>query len=126
MIRPRSRAVTFVDSNVVTSPQGGGGGALDAPTLTYLGTNVQVTGSFTTPSSSEFPNGLLNVPIGAPELTLDQFSFYVNGVLIERTAITSFSSDETNVSCSLVVDTGELGYLLENDDEIVAVGKFST
>jgi hypothetical protein len=124
MIRPRSRAVTFVDSNVVTSPQGGGG-ALDSVTLTYLGTNAQVTGSFTSVSSSEFQNGLLVSPIGAPELTIDQFTFYCNGLLIEKDAIVSFNADEANVSCSLVINTGSLGYVLSSDDEFTAVGKFA-
>lgn len=124
MIRPRSRAVTFIDSNVVTAPQGGGG-ALDATTLTYLATNAQVTGSFTNISSSEFHYGLLTVPLGAPELTLDQFTFYCNGLLIEKSAITSFSANEANTTCSLVVNTGSLGYVLSSDDEFTAVGKFS-
>jgi len=124
MIRPRSRAVTFIDSNVVTSP-GGAGGSLDAATLTYLATNVQVTGSFLTPSSSEFHYGLLTVPLGAPELTKDQFIFFCNGILIEQDAIVSFTANETNTTCSLVVDTGSLGYVLASDDELSVVGKFS-
>ena len=124
MIRPRSRAVTFIDSNVVTSP-GGTGGSLDAATLTYLATTAQVTGSFTTPSSSEFNHGLLTVPLGAPELTLDQFTFFCNGVLIETDAVVSFTADGTNTTCSLVIDTGSLGYVFESDDELSAVGKFS-
>ena len=125
MIRPRSRTVTFVDSNVVTSPQGGGGGALDAPTLTYLATNAQITGSFSSISSSEFTYGLLSVPVGAPELTIDQFTFYCNGLLIEKSAIVSFSANELNTTCSLIIDTGSLGYVLSSDDEFTAVGKFA-
>ena len=125
MIRPRSRTVTFVDSNVVTSPQGGGGGALDAPTLTYLATTAQVTGSFLSVSSSEFHTGLLTVPIGAPELTIDQFSFYCNGLLMEKDAIVSFIANETNTTCSLIIDTGSLGYVLSSDDEFTAIGKFA-
>lgn len=124
MIRPRNRAVTFIDSNVVAST-GGTGGSLDAATLTYLATTAQVTGSFTTPSSSEFNQGLLTVPLGAPELTKEQFSFFCNGILIEQDAVVSFAANGANTTCSLVVDTGSLGYVFASDDEIAAVGKFS-
>lgn len=124
MIRPRSRSTNFIDSNVVTSPQGGGG-SLSSTTLTYLATTAQITGSFVNTSSVNFHNGLLSVPLGAPELTYNQFAFYCNGLMIEPSAIISFSASLDNTTCSLSVNTNLLGYVLSSDDEFTAVGKFS-
>ena len=58
-----------------------------------------------------------------PLNSVDQFDFYVNGSEVEQIAITSFIDLEA--SSVLEVDTTILGYSLESNDTIVAIGKFS-
>ena len=77
MNRTRNTGVVFIDSNVITSPQSSGG-ALNSTTLTYLATNTQITGSVMTTSSVNFHNGFLSVPLGAPELTKNDFTYMKN------------------------------------------------
>ena len=47
---------------------------------------------------------------------------YANGILLEKTAITSFTQS-SNVT-TLVIDTAALGFSFDIDDEIIAIGKF--
>jgi hypothetical protein len=123
MNRTRNTGVVFIDSNVVTSPQNSGG-ALNSTTLTYLATNTQITGSVMTTSSVNFYNGFLSVPLGAPELTKNDFTFYVNGLSIENSAVNAFSASIDNTTSSLFINPSLLGYVLESSDEVTAVGKF--
>ena len=48
--------------------------------------------------------------------------FFVNGVLIERSAITSFT--DGGLVSTLVVSTANLGYSFQPGDEVVGIGKF--
>ena len=56
-----------------------------------------------------------------PQTTIDNFEFYVNGQKIP-TSLASFNSYTGGVSVTL--NTSLLGYTLETDDEIIAIGKF--
>ena len=82
---------------------------LVADTITPPGTIIFTGASILQPSS------LL------PATTVEEFEFYVNGENVP-TYMASFNSYVGGVS--IEIDTTQLGYTLETDDEIIAIGKF--
>jgi len=92
-------------------------------TIIYLNTNKQLTGTYSNPTTFIFNAGWLLAPIGLPPTSIDNFSIFCNGVLIEKTAIISFS-ELSNIS-TLIIDVNELGYQFEATDEVIAIGKFN-
>ena len=95
--------------------------------LVYINSNTQKTGTVTSTTSATFASGWLAAPSSLPNTSIDNFIFYVNGVLLERTAIVSFTQS-SNVS-TLIIDAAQLGYEFDGSapepDEIIAIGKFS-
>ena len=57
-----------------------------------------------------------------PSTTIANFEFYVNGQNVPS-SLASFNSYTGGVSVTL--NTSLLGYSLETDDEIIAIGKFA-
>ena len=90
--------------------------------LTYINTNKQLTATVVNSTTATFASGWIAAPSSLPATSIDNFILYVNGILLEKTAITSFTQS-SNVT-TLVIDTAALGYSFENDDEIIAIGKF--
>ena len=128
---------SVVDVGVLTSPgyntpitpyQASSGGSNKSSTasitaaLTYINTNKQLTATVVNSTTATFASGWITAPSSLPATSIDNFILYVNGILLEKTAITSFTQS-SNVT-TLVIDTAALGYSFENDDEIIAIGKF--
>ena len=111
---------------VVSSGGGGagGGGTIDPATLAYLNTNVQNLGTFVNTTTITFASGWLVAPSSLPATSINNFSIFVNGQLIESAAITSFT-ESGNVT-TLVININELGFGFDSNDEVVAIGKFSS
>jgi hypothetical protein len=57
-----------------------------------------------------------------PATTISSFEFYVNGQNVPS-SLASFNS--YNGGVSITFNTSSLGYSLETDDEIIAIGKFA-
>jgi hypothetical protein len=92
---------------------------------TYLGTSVTKTAVTITTNTAIF-NATFTQPANGsslPATSVSNFTFYVNGIYIPTTNITSFV-DNGGGTCTLTVNTTNLGYNLESTDEIVAIGKF--
>jgi len=103
---------------------GQAGSGVDANTITYLSTNKQQSGAYTSANSATFSSStILMAPVGIPATTIDSFSFFVNGIYVPKTAITSFS--QVGPNCVLIVDTAILDYQFKPNYEFTAVGKFS-
>lgn len=96
---------------------------LDPTVLVYLNTNIQKLGTFVSTTQATFASGWIVAPTGLPATSLNNFSIFCNGVLIENAAIVSFT--ESNGITTLVIDQSQLGYGFSASDEIVALGKFS-
>ena len=90
--------------------------------LTYINTNKQLTATVVNSTTATFASGWISAPSSLPATNIDNFILYANGVLLEKTAIISFTQS-SNVT-TLLIDTAALGYSFENDDEIIAIGKF--
>lgn len=119
----KPKSVTQFATSTATGGSGGGGG-VDPAILIYLNTNIQKEGTYVNSTTATFPSGWLAAPGGLPTTSINNFSIFINGALVEGAAITSFTqiSDVT----TLVIDPTELGYSLDSTDEIIAIGKFSS
>jgi hypothetical protein len=91
--------------------------------LTYLNTNIQKLGTFVNSTTITFNSGWLNAPSGLPATNVNNFTFFVNGVLVESAGIVSFTQN-AGIS-TLVIDPIKLNYEIDPSDEVVAIGKFS-
>jgi hypothetical protein len=65
---------------------------------------------------------IADTPSGFPALTVDDFQVYINGLNVEPAAITSIA--EVSGNTEIVFIPSELGYSLNSEFEITAVGKF--
>ena len=127
---------SVIDVGAVTSPRAltstaipaAGGGSNKSSTvsitaaLTYINTNKQLTATVVNSTTATFASGWIAAPSSLPATSIDNFILYANGILLEKTAITSFTQS-SNVT-TLVIDTAALGFSFDNDDEIIAIGKF--
>jgi hypothetical protein len=104
---------------------GGGGGNIDPATLTYLNASVQKLGTFVNPTTVTFASGWLPAPSGLPATSLNNFSIFCNGALIENAAIVSFT-ESGGVLTTLIINPTELGYSFDSQDEVIAIGKFNS
>jgi hypothetical protein len=102
---------------------GTGGTGVDPAVLAYLNTNIQKPGTYVNPTTVTFNSGWLVAPNGLPSTSINNFSIFINGQLVEQTAIVSFT--ESGGVTTLVINPTELGFSLDSSDEIIAIGKFS-
>jgi len=116
--KPKSSITSFSP----TPGGGGGGGNIDPLVLLYLNTNIQKLGDYVNPTTITFNSGWLAAPSGLPPTSLNNFSIFINGQLVEEAAIVSLT--ESGGITTLVIDEIELGFSLDPNDEIIAIGKF--
>jgi hypothetical protein len=107
-------------NNIVIMNSGGG---VDPAILSYLNSQKEVTGTFTSSNTVIFGLGWAVPPSGAPSPTAENFTFFINGQFVEPAAIASFVNNITY--STLTLNTTALGYALEADDVVVGVGKFA-
>jgi hypothetical protein len=98
-------------------------GGLDPAILSYLSSQKEVTGTFTSSNTVIFGLGWAIPPSGAPSLTSENFTFFINGQFVEPAAITSFVNNGSY--STLTLNVAQLGYSIEATDIIVGVGKFN-
>jgi hypothetical protein len=121
-LKTQMGSTSFLDSfpttnNTITD-------SIDSMTLTYLNTNKAVLATTVTTSTATFSNGFLTAPSGLPTTSVNNFTFFVNGQLIEPNAIVSFIDNGDNTS-TLTVNSTTLGFSLGTTWELVAIGKFA-
>lgn len=92
--------------------------------LFYINTKKQLQADvITVPDTVIFTGAALLQPSSyLPPTTIDNFEFYINGQSVPS-FIASFNSYVGGISISF--DTTQLGYILETDDEVIAIGKFA-
>ena len=93
--------------------------------LVYLNTNKPLKADLVTPPNQFKFTGasLLNPPTGSqlPFTTISNFTIYVNGQYIPS-AFASITNTTGDIIMQII--TGSIGYSLEADDEVIAMGKF--
>ena len=117
----KPKSITQFPSSISS---GGGGTTIDNSVITYLNTNVQREGTYVNSTRSTFSSGWLSTPEGLSATSVNNFSIFVNGSLVEGSAISSFT--ESGGVTTLIINPAELGYSLSPTDEIIAIGKFSS
>ena len=120
-IQPKPFSPIFIDGQ---TPVIGGGTSIDPAVIIYLNTNIQKLGTYVNPTTVTFASGWLAAPSGLPATSVNNFSIFCNGALIEQAAISSFT--ESGGVTTLVINSSQLGYSFDSMDEVVAIGKFSS
>ena len=92
--------------------------------LIYINTKKSLQANIiTVPNTFIFTGAFILQPTSIlPPTTIASFEFYVNGQNVPS-SLASFNSYTGGVSVTL--NTSLLGYTLETDDEIIAIGKFA-
>ena len=88
--------------------------------VAYLNTNKSVIGTVTNSSTVTFANAWLAAPASLPPTSATNFTFFINGQYVEPTSVSSFTDGST-----LILNTAALGFTLEANDVVMAVGKFA-
>lgn len=90
----------------------------------YLRKNFfKITNSITVPSTASFSAISASAPATLSSTTENDFIFFINGQYMEHDALTI---QQNGSNFLLKVDNASIGYNLETDDEIVALGKFNS
>jgi len=84
---------------------------------------VKTASSISIPSTASFSAVTASAPSSLTSTTENDFIFFINGQYMEHDAITIQQSSTTLL---LKVDNNSIGYDLESDDEILAIGKFNS
>jgi len=112
------------DGNIVTNISIQGAALAD---LVYLNTNsVKKADTITLPNQALFIGAAILQPdseSALPPTTINNFVFYINGQYVPTSAV-SFVVDGSGVRVQF--NTTLIGYTLEADDEVIAIGKFTT
>jgi hypothetical protein len=112
------------DGNIVTNISIQGAALAD---LVYLNTNsVKKADTITLPNQALFTGAVILQPdseSALPPTTINNFVFYINGQYVPTSAV-SFVADGSGVRVQF--NTTLIGYTLEADDEVIAIGKFTT
>jgi hypothetical protein len=92
--------------------------------LFYINTNKQLQADIITlPYTAIFTGAAILQPSSLlPPTTVNDFEFYINGQSVPS-FVASFNSYVGGISVTF--DSIQLGYVLETDDEVIAIGKFA-
>jgi hypothetical protein len=130
-------STTLLDSTTVSSGRsttissGQGGGTPKIPNisqLVYAYLNTAITkqaSSITVPNTVTFsPANILQPPAlsGLPATSVNDFTFFINGQYVPSSLVTL---TEVSTTVTAVFNTTSLGYVLETDDEVIAIGKWA-
>jgi hypothetical protein len=120
-----SNQKSFLTPSTIFPSDGGtaGGGGVDPFILSYLNTNIQKLGAYINSTTVTFNSGWLIAPTNLPPTSINNFSIFINGQLVEQAAIVSFT--ELNGITTLIINPTQLGFSIDPNDEVIAIGKFS-
>jgi hypothetical protein len=96
---------------------------LTGSSLEYVNTNIsKIADVINNPTTATFTStSFLPAPSFLPATSVDNFSFYINGQYIPNSLLTFIESGNNAV---VTFNTEQIGYRLDLDDEIEAIGKF--
>jgi hypothetical protein len=118
-----SNAASIILSTGGSSTSGGGNISI-LSSLQYLNTNHQLTGTVINSNTITFASGWISATTQLPATSVNNFTFFINGQMLERSSITSFTQDISGDLTTLVINTTSLGFTLNITDEVIGIGKF--
>ena len=99
-------------------------GSVTSSGLDYLRKNyVKVATGVTGSATASFAATTASAPSGMTATSESDFIFFMNGGYMEHNAI---DVEQSGSIFLLKINTSDLGYNLESDDEIIAQGKFNS
>lgn len=101
----------------------GGSQGLTPIYANYLINNTSLVGTYVNSTSVTFNKGWAEAPSPLPPNSSSNFNIFVNGVYIEPS---SYTFTDNITYSTLVINPALLGYSLESNDLVIAIGKFST
>jgi len=114
-----SGGTSFIGGGTIVNNYSTGGSSLD---LIYINTQKRLQADTITADTATFTGALiLEPPAGStlPATSVDNFVFYINGQYVSSSLISI-----TSVIGGVTFTFTGLDYILESDDEIIAIGKF--
>lgn len=84
---------------------------------------IKSSTSITIPSTASFNAVTASAPSNLTDVTKNDFVFFINGQYMEHDAI---DIQQNSTTFLLKVNNDSIGYDLETDDEILAIGKFNS
>lgn len=100
----------------------GGSQGLTPIYANYLINNTSLVGTYVNSTSVTFNKGWAEAPSPLPPNSSSNFNIFVNGVYIEPS---SYTFTDNITYSTLVINPALLGYSLESNDLVIAIGKFS-
>jgi len=98
---------------------------LSTDETTYLRKNYyKKSNEIVSTNTASFTATTASAPSGMTSTTENDFVFFINGQYMEHDAVSI--QQLNNTTFYLKVDTDSIGYELESDDEIIAIGKFDS
>ena len=84
---------------------------------------VKTSTSITAPGTASFTEVTASAPSDMTSTSENDFVFFINGQYMEHDAL---QIQQESTTFRVIVDTDSIGYDLEGDDEILAIGKFNS
>jgi hypothetical protein len=113
-------AASFVDSynvNVTNTT------LINQDVAAYLAVSITKYAGPITTTTATFAASFLPAPTPLPATSVTNFTFFVNGQLVDINSVVSFV-DNGNGTCTLTINPVQLQYELEANDQVIAIGKF--
>ena len=117
-------AASFADSYNVNSTSTTIITGLGSDVATYLAISITKYATTITSNTATFNASFAVAPAPLSATSVSSFTFFVNGQLIDTNSIVSFV-DNGNGTCTLTVDPNNLQFSLDNNDQVIAIGKFA-
>jgi len=122
-IKPKYTTARFFDQPVTRTEISADSVSMTAAQIAYISLNTSSTASSISGTNTAVFNGkTISTPPSGFTLGQEAFQLFINNTYIPNSQRT-VSQNGGNID--VVVVTNDTGYLLNNDDEIVLVGKYS-
>lgn len=102
---------------------GGGGGAIDAQTLTYLTNLSDQPATYASTTTVTVSAAAALNPVTGTAATINEFNVYINGQYIDKAVYTW--TPTTATTQTIIFDTATLGYTIDSTDTIIINGRWA-
>ena len=130
-----NQSVTEISDDVTLADNSNTALVTENAVKSYVNTNViqtncylrkqffKNTNTITIPSTAIFNAVTASAPTGLTATSKNDFVFFINGQYMEHDAL---SIQQVGSTFKLIINNDSIGYDLETDDEILAIGKFNS